>query len=126
MFQSWKNVVLCLGHSGTLHWFAYVGKEPDLLQNETLSQGKGMIVRCKFCSVLFVLAVCSVVIAWKYRFDVMHELLLQIIGSACKQKVIFEVVYVSFFSKAVTWHADNINICFPLLFILTPVYLFLI
>lgn len=110
MFQSWKNVVLCLGHSGTLHWFAYVGKEPDLLQNETLSQGKGMIVRCKFCSVLFVLASCSVMIAWKYRFDAMHELLLRIIGSACKQKVIFEVVTVSFVSKAVTWHVDNIYV----------------
>jgi len=34
-------------------------------------------------------------IAWirVYRSDVMHELLLHIIDSACKQKVIFEVVF---------------------------------
>jgi hypothetical protein len=33
-------VVLCLGYSGTLHWFACIGKEADSVQNETVSQGK--------------------------------------------------------------------------------------
>ncbi|XP_046985756.1 MAP7 domain-containing protein 2-like isoform X20 [Schistocerca americana] len=44
--HSSRNAPAVKGQSGTLHWFAYVGQEPDLLQNESVSEaGKDAVTR---------------------------------------------------------------------------------